>query len=207
MSRRAEFRFASLLLLAGVAGTLAAPPAAAQFSDTYSFLQAVDSRDGDKVTKLLSDNDARIVNTRSPDNGETALAIVVKRRDLTWLKFLLGKGADPSIADRQGMTPLMHSALMGFPEGANELLDHKAAIDQTNRRGETALILAVQAKNTAMVRLLVRRGASPDKADHIAGMSARDYAKRDDRSGQMLGLLDAKAEGALRDSGPAFGPN
>jgi ankyrin repeat protein len=105
------------------------------------------------------------------------------------------------------MTPLMHSALMGFPEGANELLDRKAEIDQTNRRGETALILAVQAKNTAMVRLLVRRGASPDKADHIAGMSARDYAKRDDRSGQMLGLLDAKAEGALRDSGPAFGPN
>ena len=111
MSRRAEFRFASLFLFAAIAGTLATPPAAAQFSDTYSFLQAVDSRDGDKVTKLLSDNDARIVNTRSPDNGETALAIVVKRRDLTWLKFLLGKGADPSIADRQGMTPLMHSAL------------------------------------------------------------------------------------------------
>lgn len=207
MTRRADFRFALLFLLAGVAGALTASPAAAQFSDTYSFLQAVDSRDGDKVTKLLNDNDARIVNTRSPDNGQTALAIVVKRRDLTWLKFLLGKGADPSIADRQGMTPLMHAALMGFPEGAIELLDRKAPIDQANRRGETALILAVQARNASMVRLLVRRGANPDTADHIAGMSARDYAKRDDRSGQMLGLLDAKSDAPPRDSGPVFGPN
>lgn len=207
MTRRAKSAFASLFLLVGVAGAFVAAPAAAQFSDTYNFLQAVESRDGDKVTKLLSDNDARIVNTRSPDNGETALAIVVKRRDLTWLKFLLGKGADPSIADRQGTTPLMHAALIGFPEGANELLDRKAPIDQTNRRGETALILAVQARNASMVRLLVRRGASPDKADHIAGMSARDYAKRDDRSGQMLELLDAKADAAPRDSSAVFGPN
>src|SRR3546814_5220553 len=77
------------------------PPAAAQFSDSYSFLQAVEKRDGDKATSLLTDNDTRVINTRNPDTGETALAIVVKRRDLTWLRFLLGKDADPSIADRQ----------------------------------------------------------------------------------------------------------
>jgi hypothetical protein len=58
-----------------------------------------------------------------------------------------------------------------------------------------------------MVRLLVQRGANPDKADHIAGMSARDYAKRDDRTGQILALLDAKADAApQRQFGPAFGP-
>src|SRR3546814_5083265 len=102
------------------------PPAAAQFSDSYSFLQAVEKRDGDKATSLLTDNDTRVINTRNPDTGETALAIVVKRRDLTWLRFLLGKDADPSIADRQGMTPLMHAALIGFSDGADVLLDHGA---------------------------------------------------------------------------------
>ena len=86
------------------------------------------------------------------------------------------------------------------------ILDDRAPVDQTNRRGETALILAVQGKNNAMVRLLVRRGANPDKADHIAGMSARAYAKRDDRTGQILALLDAKPDGALRDNGAVFGP-
>ncbi|APW71608.1 ankyrin repeat domain-containing protein [Sphingopyxis granuli] len=205
MSRRASFRFASTLLIAATLGTLAVPGAQAQFRGGYAFLQAVENRDGNKATDALKD-DSTLINARNPDTGETALAIVVKRRDATWLRFLLGKGADPAIADRQGVTPLMHSALLDFTDGADELLNRNAPVDQTNRRGETALILAVQAKNSAMVRLLVRRGANPDKADHIAGMSARDYAKRDDRSGQLLALLDAKPDAPLRDIGPVFGP-
>jgi len=205
MYRRADFRLA-VLTAAFAASALLAAPAAAQFSDSYSFLQAVEKRDGDKATKLVDDNDAGIVNTRNPDSGETALMIVVKRRDSTWLRFLLAKDADPSIADRQGMTPLMHAAMLDFTDGATLLLDDGAPVDQTNRRGETALILAVQANNPAMVRLLVRRGADPDKADHIAGLSARDYAKRNDRSGRMAALLDEKADAAARDTGPVFGP-
>src|SRR3546814_19225347 len=106
MSRRAEIRLASLSLLAAAA-VLAAPPAAAQFSDSYSFLQAVEKRDGDKATSLLTDHDTRVINTRNHDTGETALAIVAKRRDLPWLRFLLGKDSDPSIAHPQGMHPLV----------------------------------------------------------------------------------------------------
>ena len=181
-------------------------PAAAQFRGGYAFLQAVDNRDGTKATEALKD-DPSFVNTRNPDTGETALAIVTKRRDITWLRFLMGKGADASIGDRQGVTPLMHAALINFADGAQELIDGKAPVDQTNRRGETALILAVQNKNTAVVRLLVRSRANPDKADHIAGMSARDYAKRDDRTGQILAILDAKPDAPIRDLGPRIGPN
>src|SRR3546814_16145986 len=101
MSRRAEIRLASLSLLAAAA-VLAAPPAAAQFSDSYSFLQAVEKRDGDKATSLLTDNDTRVINTRNPDTGETALATVVKRRDLPWLRFLLGKDAATGRASCRG---------------------------------------------------------------------------------------------------------
>jgi len=205
MFRRAQFRFIAPLLIAAVAaGTFAASPALAQFRGGFAFLQAVESRDGNKATDALKD-DATLVNTRHPDRGETALAIVTKRRDISWVRFLISKGADPSIGDRQGVTPLMHAALLNFADGAKELLDDKAPVDQVNRRGETALILAVQARNVAMVRLLVRSGANPDKADHIAGMSARDYAKRDDRTGQLLALLDAK-DGPMRDNGAVFGP-
>ena len=203
MFRRADFRLASLLL---IAGALAAAPAAAQFRGGYGFLQAVDSRDGTKATDALKD-DPTLINTRNPDTGETALLIVTKRRDTTWLRFLLSKNADPAIADRQGVTPLMHAALLNYTEGAEELLGRKAPVDQTNRRGETALILAVQTKNVAMVRLLVKNGASPDKTDHIAGLSARDYAKRDDRTGQLLSILDAKPDVPARELGPTFGPN
>lgn len=205
MFRRAEFRLASFILALLAATGLFQAPAQAQFRGGYAFLQAVESRDGTKATDALK-GDASLINTRHPESGETALAIVTKRRDATWLRFLLAKDADPSIADRQGVTPLMHAALLNFADGAEELLNRRAPVDQANRRGETALILAVQAKNAAMVRLLVKRGANPDKADHVAGMSARDYAKRDDRSGQIVALLDAKSDAPVRDFGPSFGP-
>lgn len=205
MFRRAAFRLASFSLVAAIIALVAAPAAQAQFRGGYAFLQAVESRDGTKATEALRD-DSTLINTKHPESGETALIIVTKKRDITWLRFLLGKDADPSIGDKKGVTPLMHSALLDFTEGATELLDQNAPVDQTNRSGETALILAVQAKSTGMVRLLVRRGANPDKSDHIAGMSARDYAKRDDRTGQMLALLDAKADAPARDSGSVFGP-
>lgn len=206
MFRRAEFRFAAFLTALVAATGLLFSPAQAQFRGGYAFLQAVDSRDGTKATEALKD-DPSFINTRHPDNGETALIIVTKRRDITWVRFLLGKDADPAIADRQGTTPLMHAALLNFTDGAQELLDRNAPVDQTNRRGETALILAVQSKNVAMVRLLVRRRANPDKADHATGMSARDYAKRDDRTGQIIAILDAKPDGPVRDLGPKIGPN
>lgn len=206
MFRRVKFRFiAPLLAVAIGAGVFTASPALAQFRGGFAFLQAVENRDGTKATDALKD-DATLVNTRHPDRGETALAIVTKRRDTSWLRFLISKGADPSIADRQGVTPLMHAALLNYVDGAQELLDDKAPVDQVNRRGETALILAVQAKNAAMVRLLVKNGANADKADHIAGMSARDYAKRDDRTGQLLALIEAKPDGAPRDNSAVFGP-
>lgn len=205
MFRRAAFRLAFLLLpVAAVAGFVQTP-AWAQFRGGFAFLQAVDGRDGTKATEALKD-DASLINTKHPDSGETALIIVTKRRDLTWLRFLLAKDADPSIGDKQGVTPMMHAALLNMTDGAEELIDNKAPVDQTNRRGETALILAVQTKNVAMVRLLVRRGANPAKTDHVAGMSARDYAKRDDRTGQIVALLDAKPDTPVREFGPSFGP-
>lgn len=195
------------LIMAGIAAAMLVPsPAAAQFSDSYNFLKAVRERDGAEAQKLLNDETSRVINTRDITTGETALMIVVQRRDLAWTRFLLAKGANPGTADRQGMTPLLHATLLGFTEGAELLLEKGAQVDQANSRGETPLIMAVQRRDTGMVRILVARKANPDKADHIAGMSARDYARRDDRTGTMLALLDAKAE-SDKPLGPVFGPN
>jgi ankyrin repeat protein len=57
-----------------------------------------------------------------------------------------------------------------------------ARVDATNRRGETALTVAVQQRQPRLVELLLRAGANPDKADHVTGYSPRDYAKRDTRN-------------------------
>lgn len=192
-----------LIGLAAISGAVS--PATAQFRGGYAFLMAVESRDGTKATEALKD-DPTLINSRHPDTGETALGISAKRRDSTWVRFLLSKGADPALADREGVTPLMHAALLNFTDGADELILRKAPVDQSNRRGETPLILAVQSRNTAMVRLLMRHGANPDKRDHAAGMSARDYARRDDRSGALIAALEAKSNTPAPDNNPIFGP-
>lgn len=193
MFRRAEFRLAAFLLALVVVGSAAPRPRSGAVPRWLCLFAGGERTRRDQGDRSVED-DAALINTRHPENGETALAIVAKRRDGTWLRFLLAKDADPAIADKQGMTPLMHAALLNFSDGVEELLNAKAPVDQTNRRGETALILAVQTKNVAMVRLLMRRGANPDKADHYAtGMSARDYFKRDDRTGQLVTILEAKS--------------
>jgi ankyrin repeat protein len=58
--------------------------------------------------------------------------------------------------------------------------------------GETPLIVAVQRRNLPLVKLLLQHGANPDKSDSAQGYSARDYAKRDNRSPELLRAIEAK---------------
>lgn len=170
---------------------LIAPAAHAQFSDSYNFLKAVKERKGDEVEKFLSEPGSVIINTRDITSGESALHIVIERRDSTWLGYLLQKGANPNLADKKGTTPLMLATQLGFVDGIDWLVGKKAQVDQTNRSGETALILAVQLRNTDAVRALLKAGANPDKTDSRAGYSARDYAKQDGRASAIAAIIES----------------
>lgn len=169
-----------------------AAPAHAQIGGTKgeSFLKAVREADGNKATELLDANGSTVVNFRGA-NGEVALNIVARRRDLNWLGFLLARGADTNASDSRGETPLIIASRLGWSDGAGALMLRGARVDAVNRLGETALIAAVQARQPALVRLLLEQGANPDKTDHAAGLSARDYAKRDPRSADILKLIES----------------
>ncbi|WP_374614349.1 ankyrin repeat domain-containing protein [Sphingorhabdus sp.] len=181
---------ARALFIAFLAAGLAVQPVSAQFSDSYNFLKAVDERDGNEAAKYLDEPGSVIVNTKRDGTGETALHIVVARRDETWLSYLLQKGANPNLADRKGITPLMLATQLGFVEGAARLIKNKASVDGTNRSGETPLIRAVQLRNPEMVRLLLKSGANPDKRDAVAGLSAREYAAQDGRNSAILAIIE-----------------
>ncbi len=182
--------------------------ASAQFSDSYNFLKAVRERDGDKATQFLNEPGSTIVNTKDITSGESALHIVTARRDLTWMGFLLQRGANPNARDKNGITPLMLATNLRFVDGAELLLGRKAQIDATNNSGETALIRAVQLRDLAMVRLLLKNGANPDKQDTIAGQSARDYANGDFRNPQILEAITSsdKDRKAGANTPKVFGP-
>jgi uncharacterized protein len=177
--------------------------ASAQFSESYNFLKSVRERDGNEATKIISKPGSVIVDTKDSTTGETALHIVTRGRDLTWMSFLLSRGAKADARDRTGNTPLMITAQLGFVEGAQMLIGKKAAVDLPNGSGETPLIRAVQNRDAAMVTLLIAAGANPNKADTGAGLSARDYATRDRRAAAILKIItEAKAGPASKISGP-----
>ncbi|MFC4293306.1 ankyrin repeat domain-containing protein [Sphingorhabdus arenilitoris] len=173
--------------------TVPVMPAQAQFSDSYNFLKAVKDADGAEATKILDEANGNpaIIDDREARTGEGALHIVIKRRDARWTGFLLQRGLNPNVADRSGNTPLILATQLNFPEGADWLLRYKANVDQSNRSGETPLILAVQLRYAELVRALLAKGANPDKTDNVAGLSARDYAKRDSRAADIVALIEA----------------
>jgi ankyrin repeat protein len=179
-------------------------PAQAQklYSDGYSFLKAVRERDGTTATNLIVEPGSTVINSKERGSGDGALHILARERDITWLGFLLGKGAKANLQNGEGNTALIISAQIGWIEGAERLLRAGASVDLANNRGETPLILAVQNRNIAMVRLLLGKGANPRKADSIAGYSALDYAKQDGRAAAILKLLEEGVE-----KKPAIGPS
>jgi ankyrin repeat protein len=177
-----------------IGSALAAAPAAAQNLTTpgYDLIDAVKKADGDKATSVLSNHPEGLVNTKGPD-GDTGLIIAIKRSDDTWTGFLLNKGADPNLAGQGGDTPLIAAARVGFEQAMEWLIGLGAHVDEPNRMGETPLIIAVQQRELQVVKFLLQHGADPDKADHAAGYSARDYATRDTMARDILKLInDAK---------------
>ncbi len=67
---------AAALVVTGLAAPI---PAAAQFSESYKFLDAVRKKDGDTINDMLSKPSTQIVNTVDITTGDTALHIVTAR--------------------------------------------------------------------------------------------------------------------------------
>ncbi len=194
------------LVIAGAGLAMLASPLAAQFqSEGYKFIKAVRDRDGTVATQMLDEPGTTIVNAREVTTGETALHAVVQRRDLTWVKFLLQRGANPDIADKNGVYPIQIAAQLGFLEGVERLVEGGAEVDVSDTTGETPLISAVHRRDLKMIEMLVENGASPDRTDN-SGRSARDYAAL---MGGRSGVLEAieKAEGDGGDEAETYGPN
>ena len=182
---------------------LSAPATAQSYSEGYSFLKAVKDHDGTKVMSLVGgERGTIVVNSKDAGNGDTALHIVSRNRDLTWLSFLLGRGAQPNVQNKAGETPLTIAAQIGWTDGAETLLARRASVDMPNRNGETPLILAVHRNDLAMVMLLLNRGADPKQTDNAAGYSALDYAKRDPRGAAIVKLLEAPRAAPRAVAGP-----
>jgi ankyrin repeat protein len=186
---RGWIRAGLALALAIMPVSLAAQGLGPNASDGEAFLNAVKDGDANKALALANQPGSRVASYRGY-SGDTALHVVTRKRELQWVGFLLNRGADPNMGDAKGDTPLIIAAGIGFEEAGAYMLGKGAKVDAINRRGETALAIAVQQRHPRMVELLLRAGANPDRPDRVSGYTPRDYAKRDSRNPQLLKLIE-----------------
>ena len=185
-------RINRLGLTAFVLALIATPLVAQSFSEGFTFLKAVRARDGAAAERILSNPASTAVNARDPATGEGALHILVRGRDLTWLGYMLSKGARPDSQSNDGTTPLILCAQLSWVDGATQLLARRANPNLANRSGETPLIVAVQRRDIQMVRLLLGQRADPNQTDNLSGNSAIDYARQDPRAAAILRELEQR---------------
>lgn len=184
-------RRTNLFAPVAVALALLAVPALGQnYSEGYLFLKGVRERDANTVQNMVQTPNPAVLNARDQTTGEGALHVLVRGRDLTWLNFLLARGARPDLQANDGTTPLILAAQIGWREGAERLLARGADPNLGNRNGETPLMFAVQRRDLGMVRLLVGQRADPNQTDNVSGYSALDYARRDPRAAAIVRELE-----------------
>lgn len=202
---RAKWVKRGFVIALGTLAVVATPVAAQKQSDGWKFLEAVRKREGTEATALLDQPGSTIVNARDIGTGETALHAVVQRRDLTWVRFLLQRGANPNIADRSGVTPLQIAARLGFIDGVERLIDGGAEIDVADQTGETPLMGAVHRRDVPMIELLIKKGANIDRSDN-SGRTARDYAELQGANSSVMEAI-AKAEKDKGEQPKVYGPS
>lgn len=193
------------IMAAGAAAAMAAPALGQKMSEGFEFLKAVKDRNGAKATAALDKPGSTVVNARDLASGEGALHIVVQRRDPVWLRFLIGKGANPNLADKNGVTPLQLASNLGWSEGVEILVGRGASVDVANSAGETPLISAIHRRDVELVRALLKAGANPDRSDN-SGRTARDYALLLGPQSAILAELDKAREERKARAAKTYGP-
>src|SRR3546814_4612714 len=88
--------------------------------------------------------------------------------------MLLANGADPSVVDGEGNTPLHHAARSSDPGVVAALLDAGATLDVLNHEGLSPLAMACAVANWRVARLLLERGATPAPVDGQPALLAAD---------------------------------
>ncbi|MDO9632628.1 MAG: ankyrin repeat domain-containing protein, partial [Humidesulfovibrio sp.] len=116
------------------------------------------------------------------------------RKNVAIIKYLLSHKGDINYSSSNGTTPLMAAARKpdhsdGY-DRASLLIDKGAKLDQSNDKGETALMLAAGAGNEKLVKLLIEKGADVNKKNG-AGETVMSYAKRSGNKDNTA-LLESK---------------
>jgi len=136
------------------------------------------------------------VNVRQRKRLTHRLVASLLRDDLPALIAVLGAGADPNVADRDGATPLYLASVQNKPVVARILLNAGADPNVESGHGEegTPLTGAAAWGHTDVVREFLAQGADPNlREDCGTGLSPLDWAIRGGHAETAVLLVAAGA--------------
>jgi ankyrin repeat protein len=160
--------------------------------DHLDFIKLLLDKGANVNTRIKDSTETRTVFTNQwlDENGATAFLRASQSGDLVLMKLLLARGADPKIKTELGVTALEVAAGIGWVEGITYewsskdtleavrlLLDLGLDPNDQAATGRVALHGAAHKGATAVVQLLVDRGAR---------MDIRDYGNTDNRGSREL---------------------
>jgi ankyrin repeat protein len=191
--------------------------------DHLDVINALLARGADPNTRMRSSTETRTIFTHQwlHEEGATPLLRAAQSGDLTLLKLLLEKGADPLLATEDGTTPLMVAAGIGWVEGVTYEWSPEQTLDTVrllltlgvpanaqNLDGQTALMGAAHKGRNDVVQWLVDNGAdlalhdigSRDTLHTLAGLTwqAIDYADGLVRVGVQSAIPHPETSALLR---------
>ena len=136
----------------------------------------------------------------APD--DRALLEATKRGDVAAVKSLLRDGADPNVAQGDGLTPLHLAAQEGRLEIAEILLGAGANVEAKTRIGDyTPLHLASGGAHASVVNALIEAGADPGAVTTRTGVTPLHFAaKAMNGEGVVRALLERGAPVNARES-------
>lgn len=135
------------------------------------------------IHTLLSSQQQRIVNTAN-HLQQTPLHLAVITRQVKVVEVLLRAGADPTLLDQNGRSPLHLAALAGDSATLRPLLAHLGErhahlINTADYHGLHPLHLAVRRDGEHCLRLLVESGAKVNAPEQKSGNTALHLAVRE----------------------------
>jgi ankyrin repeat protein len=148
--------------------------------------------------------------------GVSPLLLAARNEHTGIARLLVARGADPSLADNDGNTPLHHFVEDRFFDGEDNLdkrlelisllLKAGAPVDAKNARGLTPLMTAVeQGADTEVLSLLITSGADINAQDEQGLTPLMHAAKglqgQGDPRNLIFFLLGAGADARIRDYG------
>ena len=112
-----------------------------------------------EVAAALLEHRAEI-NKACPGSGDTPLHLAASHNQVQMVSFLLNRGANPDVQNKDDKTPLMYAAAKGNVVPVRLLVAHDANVYATDRGGNTPLLLHTA---SAWLNLEVAEWLCPDR--------------------------------------------